>query len=136
MKLISLMLTCAVIAMFGAACGETATPTNISPATSTASPTAPASSASVDEFARARTNFAKHCETCHGPNADGGTVTVEGKRLRVPSLKAAHAVKHTDDELMKIVTNGEEEMPSFEDKLSAEEITELVRFVRKNLQGK
>jgi mono/diheme cytochrome c family protein len=136
MKLISLVLTCAAIALFGVACTETATPTNTSTATRTASPAAQTSPASVDEFARARTNFAKNCEACHGPNGEGGTVTVEGKRLRVPSLKAPHAVKHTDDELLKIVTNGEEEMPSFEDKISAEEITELVRFVRKNFQGK
>ena len=136
MKVISLVLTCAAIALFGVACNETATPTNISTATSTASPAPPASTASVDEFARARTNFAKHCEACHGPNGEGGTVQVEGKRLRVPSLKATHAVKHTDDELLKIVTNGEEEMPAFKDKVSAEEITELVRFVRKNFQGK
>jgi len=136
MKLISLVLTCAAIAFFGVACTETATPTNTSTATKTASPAPPTPAASVDEFARARTNFAKNCEGCHGPNGEGGTVTIEGKRLRVPSLKAPHAVKHTDDELLKIVTNGEEEMPSFKDKVSAEEITELVRFVRKNFQGK
>ena len=136
MKLISLVLTCAAIALFGVACTETATPTNTSTATRTASPAAPTATAPVDEFARARTNFTKNCEACHGPNGEGGTVQVEGKRLRVPSLKAAHAVKHTDEELLKIVTNGEEEMPAFKDKVSAEEITELVRFVRKNFQGK
>ena len=136
MKLISLVLTCAAIALLGIACTETATPTNTSTATNTASAAAPASQAPTDEFARARTNFTKNCEACHGPNGEGGTAEVEGKRIRVPSLKAAHAVRHTDDELTKIVTNGEEEMPSFEDKLSAEEITELVRFVRKNFQGK
>ena len=136
MKLISLALTCAAIALFGVACTETATPTNTSTATRTASPAAQTSPAPADEFARARTNFTKNCEACHGPNGEGGTVRVEGKRLRVPSLKAAHAVKHTDDELLKIVTSGEEEMPAFEDKISAEEIAELVRFVRKNFQGK
>jgi mono/diheme cytochrome c family protein len=136
MKLISLVLTCAALALVGIACTETATPTNTSTPTTTASPAAAASPTSTDEFARARTNFAKNCEGCHGPSGEGGTVTIEGKRLRVPSLKAAHAVKHTDDELMKIVTNGEEEMPAFGDKISAEEITELVRFVRKNFQSK
>ena len=136
MKLISLVLTCAAIAVFGIACTETTTLTNTSTATQTASPAAPTSAAPADEFARARTNFAKNCEVCHGPNGEGGTATIEDKKIRVPSLKAAHAVRHTDEELLKIVTNGEEEMPSFADKISAEEITELVRFVRKNFQGK
>lgn len=136
MKLISLVFTCAAIALVGVACTETATPTNTSTATRTASPAPPTSSASVDEFARARTNFTKNCEACHGPNGEGGTVQIEGKRLRVPSLKASHAIRHTDEELLKIVTDGHEEMPAFKDKVSAEEITELVRFVRKNFQGK
>lgn len=135
MKLISLVLTCIAIALIAVACTETATPTNTNTATvaRTASPT-PA--ASVDEFARARTNFATHCEGCHGPNGEGGLAKVDNKQIKVPSLKADHAKKHPDDELVKIVTGGEEEMPSFKDKLQPQEITELVRFVRKNFQGK
>lgn len=133
MKPIALVLTCAAIALTGIACTETATPTNTSTATQTASPT-PA--ASVDEFARARTNFAANCEPCHGPSGEGGLVKVENKQLKVASLKADHAVKHTDDELTKIITDGEEEMPAFKDKLKPEEIAELVRFVRKNFQGR
>ena len=133
MKLVSLVLTCAIIAVIGAGCTETATPTNTSTATGTASPT-PA--ASIDEFAGARTNFAKNCEACHGPNGEGGPVKTPKKTIKVPSLKSDHAKKHTDDEIVKLITNGEEEMPSFKDKLKPEEITEMVRFVRKNFQGK
>ena len=138
MKLTLLVLTCAAIALIGVACTETATPTNTNTAiaTSTASPATPTPAASVDEFARARTNFATHCEGCHGPNGEGGLAKVENKQIKVPSLKAAHAVKHTDEELINIVTNGEEAMPAFKDKLQPAEITELVSFVRKNFQGK
>jgi mono/diheme cytochrome c family protein len=35
-----------------------------------------------------------------------------------------------------MITNGEEEMPAFKDKMSAQEIAEMVRFVRKEFQGK
>ena len=135
MKLFSLVLTCAVIGLFGIACTETATPTNTSTATRTASPAAPTPAASVDAFAKARTNFATNCEPCHGPNGEGGLVKVENKQIKVASLKSDHAKKHTDDELIKIVTGGEEEMPAFKDKLRPEEISELVSFVRKNFQG-
>ena len=134
MKLISLALTCVAIALFAAGCTETATPTNTS--TSTASPAAPSPAASVDQFATARANYKKNCEGCHGPEATGGLVKVDNKQIKVPSLKAEHALKHTDDQITKMITNGEEEMPAFKDKMSATEIAEMVRFVRKEFQGK
>jgi len=134
MKLISLALTCVAIALFAAGCTETATPTNTS--TSSASPAAPAATASVDEFATARANYKKNCEGCHGPEATGGLVKVDNKQIKVPSLKAEHALKHTDDKITKMITNGEEEMPAFKDKMSAQEIAQMVRFVRKEFQGK
>jgi mono/diheme cytochrome c family protein len=136
MKIISLVLTCAALALVGVACTETGTPTNTSTATGTASPATSSSQPPTDEFAAARANFTKNCEACHGPTGEGGTKEIQGKRIRVASLKAGHAIRHTDDELIKIITNGEEEMPAFKDKMSAAEITELVRFVRRNFQGK
>jgi mono/diheme cytochrome c family protein len=126
MKLISLALTCVAIALFAAGCTETATPTNTSSSRPAGSPAAPAATASVDEFATARANYKKNCEGCHGPEATGGLVKVDNKQIKVPSLKAGHAIKHTD----------EEEMPAFKDKMSAQEIAEMVRFVRKEFQGK
>ena len=137
MKLVSLVLTCAVIALISLACNNTETITNSTTPSRTASPAAAASPAApADEFATARLNYAKHCEACHGPQGEGGPVKTPEKQIKVPSLKAPHAVRHSDEELIKIVTNGEEEMPSFKDKLNAEEITTMVRFVRKNFQGK
>ena len=133
MKLISLVLTCAAIALLSVACTETTTTTNTPSATRTASP---APSPSVDPLVIARANFGKHCEGCHGPAGEGGPVKVDDKQIKVPSLKADHAIKHTDDELIKIVTSGEEAMPGFKDKLSADEITHLVHYVRTEFQKK
>ncbi len=136
MKLILLALTCVALALVVTACTETATPTNTSiPRTAAASPT-PTAAASVDEFASARANFAKNCEACHGPNGDGGVVKMDNKQIKVPSLHAEHAIKHTDAEMIDYITNGHEAMPAFKDKLRPEEVTELVRFVRKVHQGK
>jgi mono/diheme cytochrome c family protein len=134
MKLISLALTCVAIALFAIACTETATPTNTSTSSAPAAPAAP--TATVDEFAAARANYKKNCEACHGPEATGGLVKVEKKQIKVPSLKAEHALKHTDEQLTKMITNGEEEMPAFKDKMSAQEIAQMVRFIRKEFQGK
>jgi mono/diheme cytochrome c family protein len=139
MKLVSLVLTCAAVALTSIACTDTGTTTSTQTPSRTASPAAtPASTtAQADEFAAARTNYGKNCEACHGPAGEGGPVkTPEGKQIKVPSLKAPHAVRHSDEELTKMITNGEEAMPAFKDKLKPEEITEMVRFVRKNFQGK
>ena len=136
MKLIALALTCVAIALVAIACTETATPTNTNASRAAASPAAPSPVASVDEFATAKANYAKHCEACHGPEATGGLVKVDKKQIKVPSLKADHAIKHTDDQITKMITNGEEEMPAFKDKMSAQEIQQMVHYVRKGIQGK
>jgi len=138
MKLISLVLTCAAIAiaLVASACTETATPTNTNTSRAAASPAAPAATAIPDPLATARANFAKNCEGCHGPNGEGGLVKVDNKQIKVPSLKAEHAIKHPDDQIAKMITNGEEEMPAFKDKMNQQEIGDLVKFVRKEFQGK
>jgi len=134
MKRIAFALTCVTISLIAMACTETATPTNTSTSRTTASPAAP--TAPVDEFAAARVNYAKNCEACHGPTAEGGLVKVDNKQIKVPSLKAEHAIKHTDEQITKMITSGEEAMPSFKDKMTAEDIAAMVRFVRKEFQGK
>lgn len=136
MKLIALALMCVAVALVASACTETATPTNTNTSRAAASPAAPAATATPDPLAGARANFTKNCEPCHGPNAEGGLVKVEKKQIKVPSLKAEHAIKHTDEQITKMITNGEEEMPSFKNKMSPQEIADMVKFVRKEFQGK
>jgi mono/diheme cytochrome c family protein len=135
MKLILLALSCVAFMLVGSACTETATPTNTSTPRTAASPS-PAASAAADEFAHAREIYAKNCEACHGPKAEGGLAKVDNKQIKVPSLKADHAIKHTDDKLTKMITNGEEEMPAFKNKLTADEINLMVRYIRKVVQAK
>jgi len=134
MKLLATVLACVALSMVIVACTENAPATNNARPTAAASPATAASP--VDEFATARANYQKNCEGCHGETGEGGLVKVENKRIKVPSLKADHALKHTDEQITKMITNGEEEMPSFKDKMSAQEISDLVKYVRKHFQGK
>jgi mono/diheme cytochrome c family protein len=137
MKLVSLVLTCAALALLSLACTETTTTTNAPAPTKAASPAAAAPAATPDPLAIARANYAKNCEGCHGPTGDGGPVKLDNnKTIKVPSLKADHAVKHSDEELTKIITGGEEAMPAFKDKLSQDEISHLVHLVRTEFQKK
>src|SRR4030095_7589645 len=131
MKRVAIALAWIALSLVVIACTETAPPTNNTAPTTAASPTKP-----VDEFASARVNYQKNCEGCHGETGEGGLVKVDKKQIKVPSLKAEHAKKHTDEQITKMITNGEEQMPSFKDKLKSEAIAELVKFVRKQYQGR
>lgn len=101
-----------------------------------ASPATAAATVTPDPFAQAYLNFEKNCQECHGEKGQGGTVEIKGRKLKVPSLRDGHALGHTDEKFVKQITEGDDEMPAFKDKLSPEEINDLVQFIRKELQGK
>ena len=105
------------------------------PSTTTTTPAAKAT-ATPDEFASARVNYAKHCVACHGAEGEGGVKTVDNKKLKVPSLSTGHALKHTDEDFVEQIMKGGDGMPEFKDKLSPEEINLLMHFVRHEFQGK
>jgi mono/diheme cytochrome c family protein len=140
MKLIKLLIVVAAIAFFAIACGEststnqTATTTNTQP-TPAASPKASASPTPADELAAAKTSYGQVCASCHGDSGEGGPVKIEGKMLKVPSLKEGHALKHSDEELAKQISKGGGGMPPFKDKLSPDQINNLVRFIKRDIQG-
>ena len=135
MTFVRLALLVVVMLLFAVACTkpDTAATNQTRPAGSS---TAPAS-ATQDEFASARANFKKDCVSCHGEDGTGGPVKLDdGTKLKVPSLREGHALKHQDEEFVKQITNGGDGMPKFGDKLSREQILELTRFIRKEFQNK
>ncbi len=71
--------------------------------------------------------YKTNCSECHGANG-------EGAKKGIP-LISGHALAHTEDEYIKQVTDGKDKkMPAFKDKLSNEQITAIVKFVREELQ--
>ena len=132
MKSLGLGLVFAFVVV-AVACTQPATQTNNAP-TSSEAQTSP--TALPDKLAFPRANFAKHCAACHGDDGKGGTVKIDDKNLKVPSLREGHAVTHTDDKLTRQITNGGDGMPKFGDKLTPDEINDLVLLVRKEFQGK
>ena len=72
--------------------------------------------------------FKTKCAMCHGP--DGSGQTPMGKKLGIRALGSADVQKQTDAELGAIITKGKEKMPSYDGKISAEEISGLVKFIR------
>jgi len=70
--------------------------------------------------------FKEYCVKCHGE--DGRAETPKGKQLMArnftdPEFQASK----TDAELIKTVTKGQEDMPPFGKKLTAEQIESLVK---------
>jgi mono/diheme cytochrome c family protein len=79
--------------------------------------------------------YAEACARCHKLDGEGGTVEVLGKKLKVPSFKQGHALKHTDEEFAKQIAEGGDGMPAFKDRLDKEKINALVRLIRKEFQS-
>lgn len=80
--------------------------------------------------------FAKNCVVCHQSNGEGGTVKLEdGTKLKVPSLKADRTIRHSDKDYHGQIYKGGDGMPAYQEKLSEDEINNLVRFIRQNIQG-
>lgn len=95
----------------------------------------PAATSTPDQFAATRQIYAKDCAVCHGDTGEGKTATVEGKRIKAPSLRSGHALNHPDEDFVKQIKKGGDGMPAFETKRSQAEIDELVRFIRQEFQG-
>lgn len=135
-------LTAAALSLSAAAC---ATNTNTNTAiiinsnrtvTINASPSGAAPTpAPTDELAAARTTYDAACVKCHKQNGEGGVVELDKDKLRVPGFKAGHALKHSDEEYAKQISEGGEGMPSFNKRLTPEQINGLVRFIRTEFQA-
>jgi mono/diheme cytochrome c family protein len=94
-------------------------------------------SSTPDQFADARALYAKDCQTCHGATGEGGPVKLEdGTRLKVPTLREGHALRHSDADFLKQITKGGDGMPAFDKKLTPDQMNELIRFIRHEYQGK
>lgn len=133
MKFVNLVVItiCAICAL---ACGNTTT-VNTPPTPSPGASPPATSTPTPDSLAKAREYYADTCANCHQDNGEGGMVKIEGKRLNVPALTKGHALGHTDEQLAKQISNGGDGMPAFKDKLTPEEIDDLVRYVRTQFQA-
>ncbi len=92
--------------------------------------------ATPDQFASARANYDKYCKSCHGPTGEGGTVKLDdGTKLKVPTFREGHALRHPDSDYLKQITKGGDGMPAFAGKLKPEEMNDLIKFIRHEFQA-
>jgi cytochrome c6 len=76
----------------------------------------------------AEATYKAKCAMCHG--ADGKGDSPMGKKLNIRDLGSPEVQKQTDAELTTIVTKGKGKMMPFEGKLTAEQIGQLVAYIR------
>lgn len=72
--------------------------------------------------------FESRCVACHGADASGNTMM--GKQLQAKDLRSPEVQKLSPNDMKKIVTSGQGNMPAFGDRLSDDEIAQVVGYVR------
>ena len=106
------------------------------PSSPAATSNSSASQSTPDQFAPVRAIYDKECKSCHGQNGTGGPVKLEdGTKLKVPSFREGHALRHPDSDYLKQITKGGDGMPAFEKKLTAEQMNDLIKFIRREFQA-
>lgn len=96
---------------------------------------APLPTASEVKTNKTRELYTKNCVLCHQGNGEGGTVKLEDEKLKVPSLKSDRARKHSDESMIDQILKGGDGMPAFKEKLNRDDIIDLVRLIREEIQG-
>lgn len=82
----------------------------------------------ADTAAEGQSLFKAKCAMCHGPQADGKTAM--GTKFGIRDMHSADVQKQSDAELKEIITKGKEKMPSYDGKLSPEQVTQVVSYIR------
>jgi len=81
----------------------------------------------------AATVYKAKCVMCHGATGDASTPA--GKALKAPSFSSDAVLKESDAALLEIEKNGKGKMPAWHDKLSENQLKDLVAYIH-SLQKK
>jgi mono/diheme cytochrome c family protein len=73
-------------------------------------------------------DFKAKCAMCHGPDGKGDTSM--GKTLKLRDLGSAEVQSQSDADLTGIITSGKGKMPKYDGKLTADQIKDVVKYVR------
>lgn len=71
--------------------------------------------------------YKANCAPCHGAAGDANTPA--GKNFKVPSFSSDSVLKQPDASLLEVTKNGKGKMPAWHDKLSDDQLKELITFI-------
>ncbi|MFY9676517.1 MAG: cytochrome c [Terriglobales bacterium] len=79
---------------------------------------------STYSFADAGADYKAKCAMCHGANGEGKAA------MKTVDFGSADVQKQSDAELTDTITKGKGKMPSYDGKLSKDQISDLVKWIR------
>lgn len=89
--------------------------------------------ATANETASAKNIYMEKCVKCHKEDGTGGKIEIEGEVIKAANLTAARVKKDKDEELIDQIKEGGDGMPAYKNKLTDEQIKDLVKFIKTNL---
>lgn len=94
--------------------------------------------ATAGELAAGGKIYAESCVRCHKENGTGGIAVIDGKNVRPPNLTSERQKREPDSEYIDIIENGAPSngMPAYKGKIGDDDIKNLVKYIRKEFQGK
>lgn len=92
----------------------------------------------ADELASAKKIYSEKCIKCHKEDGSGGVTAIEGTKIKAPNFHSDRMINDKDADWIETINNGakEEHMPAFKGKISDEEITNLVKYIHRDIQKK
>src|SRR6185503_1712353 len=104
------------------------------PAAATQKPAA-AAKASPESIANGEALYKRSCQMCHGPAGKGDGPAAKTLKGKLPDLTdKSVTAKMTDADIHELISNGKKSeignMPAMAKRLKAEEITDIVNYVR------
>ena len=72
--------------------------------------------------------YKSKCAACHGPDGKGDTNM--GKKLGLKDFASADVQGKSDADLKGVISDGKDKMPSYKGKLSDDQISSLVKYIR------
>ena len=71
--------------------------------------------------------YKSKCQACHGTDGKGDTPA--GKKVGTKNFHSPEVAKMSDTELFDITKKGKEKMPSYDKKLTDDQIKALIKFI-------
>lgn len=128
------------VAAFVFGCSVTTT-TNTTVSTNKPAANTPAAANSpaatpADELASAKKIYSEKCVKCHKEDGTGGVTDIEGTKIKAPDLTLDKFKKEPDSEFIEAIEKGypDDGMPAFKGKISDEDIKNLVKLIRRDIQ--
>jgi YVTN family beta-propeller protein len=93
--------------------------------TSTAKKSAASSETTKDPAVEAL--YKSKCQACHGADGAGSAA---GKKMGAKDFKSAEVAKASDTDMIDVTKKGKGKMPGFEQKLTDDQISALIKYIR------